>query len=591
MTVEERKICQNCKSQFTIEPDDFSFYEKMQVPAPTWCPECRMIRRFIWRNEHFLFRRSDSKTGETIFSTFHPAVQASIYDVEFWNSDGWDAMEYCRDYDFSRPFFEQFRELLYAVPWPSRGIVNLVNSDYCANASYLKNSYLCFDGRGFENCGYVIGGWFTKDSFDVYQTRHAEVSYEGYMMDECYRAFHCVNVEDCHDVWFSRNLIGCQSCFGCMNLRNKNYHVFNKPYSKEAYRDFMAQFRSGSYAVVEEMKAKAYAFWMGHPMRFTLGINNVNCTGEHIEHSKNVRESFIVHGGENLRYCQFMGGSAADSYDYSIWGDKSSEIYESSQVGDESTQVKFSNYSFPGLREVEFSFHCRSSTNLFGCVGLKKKQYCIFNKQYSKDEYLKLREKIIAHMNEKPYTDKQGREYRYGEFFPPEFSPFAYNETIAQDFFPLTKEEAEAKGYLWREPETREYQTTVNAGDLPDAIEDVKDDMLQEIIKCSGCGKAYRIIEMELAFYRRIKLPLPRLCPNCRFEARFKFVNPPKFWHSRCHCNGATSDRRQGTREIYTNTVPHFHGDAPCPNEFETSYAPGRPEIVYCENCYKTEVT
>jgi hypothetical protein len=27
----ENKICQNCKGDFTIEPDDFGFYEKMNV--------------------------------------------------------------------------------------------------------------------------------------------------------------------------------------------------------------------------------------------------------------------------------------------------------------------------------------------------------------------------------------------------------------------------------------------------------------------------------------------------------------------------------------------------------------------------------
>lgn len=36
----ETKTCQNCKTRFTIEPEDFVFYEKIGVPAPTFCPEC-----------------------------------------------------------------------------------------------------------------------------------------------------------------------------------------------------------------------------------------------------------------------------------------------------------------------------------------------------------------------------------------------------------------------------------------------------------------------------------------------------------------------------------------------------------------------
>ncbi len=27
--------CQNCHQEFIIEPEDFDFYEKIQVPAPT----------------------------------------------------------------------------------------------------------------------------------------------------------------------------------------------------------------------------------------------------------------------------------------------------------------------------------------------------------------------------------------------------------------------------------------------------------------------------------------------------------------------------------------------------------------------------
>ncbi len=41
---------------------------------------------------------------------------------------------------------------------------------------------------------------------------------------------------------------------------------------------------------------------------------------------------------------------------------------------------------------------------------------------------------------------------------------------------------------------------------------------------------------------------------------------------------------------VYMNTGEHHHGKGRCPNEFETSYAPDRPEIVYCESCYQSEV-
>ena len=79
------------------------------------------------------------------------------------------------------------------------------------------------------------------------------------------------------------------------------------------------------------------------------------------------------------------------------------------------------------------------------------------------------------------------------------------------------------------------------------------------------------------------------MCPDCRFRERAQFVNPPKFWYEKCMCAGKQSEE-SNVQNVYTNSVEHFHGENHCPNEFETSYKPGRSEIVYCERCYKTEV-
>ena len=196
---------------------------------------------------------------------------------------------------------------------------------------------------------------------------------------------------------------------------------------------------------------------------------------------------------------------------------------------------------------------------------MHKKEYCILNKQYTKEKYFKIIEKIKKHMNDMPYMDGKGKIYKYGEFFPYEISPMAYNESLAQDFFPLNANSAKENGFVWRDINRREYQTTINAKDLPDNINDISDKILKEIIKCESCQRTYRIIPKELQFYKRIPLSLPHLCHDCRFLERFKLVNPPKLWHRRCMKKG-------------------------CNIEFETSYAPDRPEIIYCERCYQQEV-
>ena len=175
-------------------------------------------------------------------------------------------------------------------------------------------------------------------------------------------------------------------------------------------------------------------------------------------------------------------------------------------------------------------------------------------------------------MEKLPFIGNNGRVYKYGEFFPIELSPFGYNETSAQEYFPLTKEQALEQGYSWKDPEPRNYQIDIKTADLPDNIKDVKDDIVGKVIECGHkgacneqCTEAFRIIEPELAFHRRMNLPLPRLCPNCRHYQRLKQRNPLKLWKRQCQAPG-------------------------CANTFETSYAPDRPEIVYCEGCYLKEV-
>lgn len=190
-------------------------------------------------------------------------------------------------------------------------------------------------------------------------------------------------------------------------------------------------------------------------------------------------------------------------------------------------------------------------------------------------------------MNNVPYRDSMGRVYRYGEFFPAELSPFCYNETNAQEEFPLDEKQAREEGYHWidKEKYRGEYQITKKAGELPDNISEVKDDILKEIIECSQCERPYRIIGQELKFYRNQHLPLPRLCVECRYKEHMKWKNSFRLYHRSCMCQGQSS-----ANGVYQNTALHFHKADPCPNSLETTYARENPAIVYCEQCYLTEV-
>jgi hypothetical protein len=192
---------------------------------------------------------------------------------------------------------------------------------------------------------------------------------------------------------------------------------------------------------------------------------------------------------------------------------------------------------------------------------MRQQKYCILNKQYSKEEYEKLKSEIIAQMKSSGV---------YGDFFPAHFSCFGYNESCVMEQFPLPKEEALTQGFKWEDtPRGTFNKETKKWEEIPDAIGDINFDPIKEIFACTQCLKNYRIISNEFSFYKRMEIPLPRFCPECRHERKFKARGPNTLFQRSCMC------QKEG----------HNH-DSGCSVTFETNYHPSRPEILYCESCY-----
>lgn len=451
---------------------------------------------------------------------------------------------------------------------------------------------MVFGGDYNEDCMYSTFNFYTKDSSDLYWVFKSERSYELTDSRGCFNVSFGQHVENCFDSRFLYDCKNCNNCFGCVGLRNKSYYIFNKPYTKEAYQEKLKELNCASHNVAQKILAEFRELILRHPHKYSVIEHSKNCTGNQIINSKNCQQCFDVENEiEDGRFMWLAFGGPKDINSVCHISGSSELCYDACSVV-QGSQIFFSEKIWNQSRNVYYSHNCHNSSDIFGGTALRNKQYCILNKQYTKDEYTNLIARIKKHMYEMPYVDKIGRVYKYGEFFPIEISPFAYNETVAQEYFPLSREAAVRAGYRWKESETRNYQITVMGGQLPDHVKDVPDTITNEIIGClheskctEQCTEAFRIIPQELEFYRKMNLPLPRLCSNCRHYQRIKQRNPLKLWKRQCQCAGAKSENG-----VYQNTATHRHGSNHCPEEFETSYAPERPEIVYCESCYQNEV-
>ncbi len=545
------KICRNCSVEFAVPPEDLKIYEHFAVPQPTFCPSCRMQRRMVFRNERNLYKSKCDFSGKPILSIYPPDSGVKVYDQKTWWSDVWDPMAYGRDFDSGKPFFEQFEEILKAVPTPNLQNRNCENSEYCNDCQDSKSCYLCFNTGNMTNGFYCnTSGMASVDCTDVFWSVQVELCYECTKIIGAYHCFWCFNCSGVSDCYFCRDLVGCKNCFGCIGMREAQYCIYNKPVGREAYEVFIKNF-SFSFTDVEKAKADFAKLCLTVHHRALEMSNCEDSLGDYLSNCKNCVDCFDLIHSENCRY--IWDGLANNSYDCFNSGIDSNFLYEVIGVY-ESNNLKFCN-KCGADHDLTYCDYCYNCHDCFGCVGLRHKQYCVFNKQYSKDEYGKLVAKII---------EKMKVDGEFGEFFPVNISQFGYNDTVAQWYFPLMREEALSRGFKWNDYVASEIgMRTISAKDFPEKIDQVGDNICMEIIECENDKKLFKIIPQELAFYRKHKLPLPRFCPDCRHEKRKRQMNPRKLWEKKC---------------------------AKCQNAIQTTYASQAPEIVYCEECYLKEI-
>lgn len=560
------KECSACKKGFTISPDEQAFYELMKASVPNYCPDCRLLRRLVWRNEKTLYRRVCDLCKKNIISIYASDSPYTVYCRECFHGDGWDPLSFGTDFDASRPFLEQFRELQLKVPRLSSFVFQNIASEYVNGAAFNKNCYMCFVSDHNEDSMYSYAAFETRSSSDLLNCSDCDSCYESVTCTKCYQVHYSEDCTNSQNLLFCKNCTNCQDCIGCVNLKNVRYAIFNQPVTKEEYESALAELESREKR--EGLRKQAHAFHAGFPVKYFHGMRNVQVTGDYVQNSKNSHFVFDSDELEDAKYINH-GHQAKTSQDAYVLVDKSERCLE--VVSGIALANVLASYCVWHCYDTSYSDTCENSHHLFGCVGLRKKEYAILNKQYTKEQYEALLPKIVADMKV---------EGTYGEFFPASFSPFAYNETVATEYGTLSKEEATARGFTWREEEKKNYTPTLLSGSIPDTIAEVSDDILKEVIECrhkgecsDRCMTAFRITADELTLYRKLGIPLPTLCFNCRHGARISLRNPRKLWARACMCE-ATSHAHEGK----------------CPNEFETSYAPERPETIYCEFCYQIEV-
>jgi hypothetical protein len=546
------KVCESCKKEFFIEAADLDFYAKWQVLTPRLCPLCRQERRMLFRNFKTLYKRPSSKSGKQIVSMYAPDVPFPVYEANEWWADDWDGTTYGRDIDWSRPFLEQFKELLKMVPRMALINTKSTNCEYSNMVYGSNNCYLLFGSINDENCDYGHIVWDSRDSIDNLYILKCERCYECTDCQNCNSLFYSQECESSSDSIGLYDCRGCTNCIGCVGLRQKSYYIFSQPVSKEEYKQFLIDHPLSDPKTIELILSEQEKLRRAHPHPELFSSRANDVSGNHIYNAHNIEYSFDVRNGENAKFI-FTSRKAVESYDisFTVLAEQSYELLTC--AGNNLLACHWASDS----SYVSYSDSCFGSQYLFGCAGLRQKSYCILNKQYSKEEYETLVPKIIEGMKERG---------EYGEFFSKEMSPFAYNESIANEYTPRTKEDALSLGYRWRDdiPHTV-GQETILFSDLPKDPALYDSSLLKQVLKCDECGKNYRFIDREINFYKMLGLPLPHKCFNCRHARRMNLRNIRALFLGSCQ---------------------------KCSTKITTSFTPEQQKeyIVYCIPCYHQEI-
>ncbi len=554
--------CRECGATFSVHPNDQKILDYFDAPAPTLCATHSLQQRLAWRNERHLYKRTCELCKKDMLAMYSPRSYVTVYCRECWYGDGWDAMAYGRDYDPTRPFFDQWFDLMRVVPqfnvWHHGENANCEYTNYISNN---RDCYLSFSIAGTEGSLYCKNTDWSRDCTDCLNVVKSELLYDCVSTGESYASVFLTRCFKCTNCYLGRDLSDCQNCFGSVNLKHKQWCWYNEQLTEDEYNSRLANALSNRESF-ENHKRRFEEFALGFPCECATIRNSEDVSGEGISNSKSIRSSFLIFDGcENIGESYRVAWQRKDVYRSCYCGLAGELNYEISTAPHSSTSMCSVICGDSSL--VFYSASVFNSADLFGCVGLQKKQYCILNKQYTKEEYDSLKQRMIQDMKE------QGV---WGEFFPIALSPFGYNDSLAQEFFPQSDIQARARNWQWEEDQGgAKGAETMQPEAIPTMITDADESLTKQILRCIICAKNYRIVKKELARLKNVRLPVPLECGDCRLEKRMERFIVPILYQRTCMC-----------------TEHHLHhSSVSCANEFETTYRPEGKDIVYCKPCYQ----
>ena len=497
---------------FTVSEHEVALRKKFGFDdVPNMLPKYRFqYLGAFWPQWNFHKRKCD-KTGQSIISVFRPDCKYPV-----WQRDEWvkHADPPSQDFDFSRPFFEQASGLFPKCPLPHNFQSHNQNCEYADDWYQSKNCYLCQGGQNNEDCKYCFYSDGIKNVHNGIFSFNSDFCFDLINSSNCNKGLFLLNCKNVSDSAFLYDCRDCRDCLFSCNLRNKKYCFDNRQLTKEEYEqkkkgwDFSSH-RNYEKAIASFSKMMKEKAWH-RPLQIDLCENS---TGNFIHHCKDCENCYMLSYSEGSVNVAFSGPHTKTNLD--SLGTVGAELAFMCSLPVYCYDAKFC-FSVNHCKFVEYSAYLQNCDYCFGCCGLFKKKYCIFNKQYSEDEYFKMRNKIIEYMK------KTGE---WGKFFPVSIAPNPYNESFSGFQFPV---EANDERFA-RAASTHDISIkTAEIKEIPESIKEITEEKEEWLIKQVFWDEKYQrpfqVQKDDIKFARTMNAPLPKEYFINRIQRNFSWM-------------------------------------------------------------------
>ncbi len=620
----EWRRCKWCWEEFAVYEMVKKLEERFENPVNDKCPSCSMRHLMLWRNHRKLYRNKDINWKPVISMIAPESGYKIIKSEDIVNYDVYQKNSYnINDYN---DFEKEFNKLLKEIPFLAMYNENTENSEYANFVSKVKNAYLsAVVYIDCENIFYSEFVMESKDIVDSYAVFYSQLVWNSLYVKNSYKVINSSWIDGSNNIYFSTRLVNCEECILCSNLTGKKYCYKNQQLSKEEYmkkkEELLEKLSTRSWyeqlqKEYEEVIRNSTAKWLDM-------INTEHSIWNIIRDSKDAILAFEWYELENVFNVMWekLSNCLNSLSWYGSYFCNCSRVWWADWPLVGCFSAIFSSYVFHSINCFG-SNNIMASIGIFNWenVILNRK----LDKQRYEEEFKRLKnilkeawkwwEFFKPIWSPIPYNDSWAMEYypirdlnlvniENNELINKLFSEgYLYNEE-ADKLRNLLNENIGQKvlidgnwygkvyifepekfiskaildlggnsliGISWRTKEKEinvpEWINLIKSQQLPENVKELDKPKELEILKsaivCKVSWRPFRIINLELDFYKKLNLPLPDKHPDIRHKERLKLR--PK-------------------RELYLRRCDK------CWKEMLSVYSEDVEFKVYCQECYDKE--